>query len=442
AHYVESPQPEESGSLESTSDGAGQRREGHAAWGHAGILPVHYHHPVYFPGGRRQNRHNALEASARRHGVFHQRVGIEFAIASLKAGKGALIADDMGLGKSFQALSVIALNPSLKSVLILCPASLKYNWAAEVEKHYPSLSYVVIDGNAATRQQLWRRPSRLKIANYELLLHDVEPRVFEWDLVVGDECTRLKSWKAQTSKRAKKLRRRYSLGLSGAPIQNRLEEFHSIMDFVIPGLLGPGWQFVRDYCIKNYWGTVVGYQNLERFKAKVAPHFIRRLKKAVLPELPDKVYTDCNLELSSEEWRLYDAVRDQILTLIRSNDKLQVSNILTMMLRLKQIVDDSRLVGESIASSKMGALKEILEVAQEHKIVVFTQFAKLAIRLGVEYKTLVIHGGVASKDRVSIVERFNNDDGPRVLISTDAGAYGLNMTAADIIIHIEQPWNP
>lgn len=370
----------------------------------------------------------------------YQRAGVRFLMRALKNFKGALLADDMGLGKSLQALSLIAINPRLEDVLVVCPASVKYVWADEIEKHYPQLTYIVIEGTPAQRREAWAKPSRIKIANYEQL-RDPQPRIRKWDMVIADEVVFAKNYKALRSRRLKKLSRRYSLGLSGAPIENRLEELHSVFDFVLPGMLGPGWLFVATHCVRDFWGNVVGYKGLDKVRERIAPHYLRRTKDEVLPELPPKVYNDVFLELSRSEWLVYEAIRQQIRQMIEDNPKLQVANILTEMLRLKQCTGDVRLLGEEGQSTKLATLREILEAAEGHKVVAFTQFAELAKLVAEEFDAHLLHGGIPNANRPGIIRDFQSN-GVQLLVSTEAGAYGITLTAADIVIHIDQPWNP
>lgn len=372
-----------------------------------------------------------------------QYAGIRFAKYALHNFKGALIADDMGLGKTFQALSLVAMHDRLQSILILCPNSLKYTWASEIEKHYPQLSYTVIAGTPEQRRELWASENRIKVANYEILLRDIEPRIVTWDLVVADEVgTMCKSYKAQRTKRTKKLRRRYSLGLSGTPLENRLEELHSVMDFVIPGLLGPGWLFVQQHVVKNNWGINIGYRGIEQVKERIAPYYIRRRKSDVLHELPDKVYNDVRIEMTLDEWELYDSIRKQIKEKISDNPKLNVSNILVEILRLKQATCDARLLDiEGIPSSKLDTIKDIVQASGDHKIVIFTQFEHLSRLIAEELECPVYSGPVSPEDRQRIVDNFQAGH-YKCLVSTDAGAYGITLTEADIVIHADPTWNP
>lgn len=373
-----------------------------------------------------------------------QNAGIRFLKYALHNFRGALCADDMGLGKTLQALSIVALHEKLRNVLVIVPATLKFVWVDEIEKHYPQLTYTVVGGQPKERKLQWTEDSRIKICNYELLLRDVAPKVILWDLVIGDEITKIKNYQTKTAKLVKKLNRRYSLGLSGAPIENRLEELHSIFDFVQPGLLGSGWLFVQQHVIKDNWGKTLGYRGVDDIKEKIAPFYIRRRKSEVLKDLPDKVFSDVPIELSAEEWSLYNTIRNQIREEVKENPKLTVSIILTMMLRLKQAIADARLLGvEDIPSTKVATAVQILENAGEHKIVYYTQFAQFAYLLRDELgeEIPVIAGDVSQDDRRDIIHSFQNNGAP-ALISTEAGAYGVTLTAADVVVHLDQPWNP
>ncbi len=387
----------------------------------------------------------------------YQQAGIRFLQASLRKFKGALLADDMGLGKTFQALSLVALS-SLRSVLVLAPASVKYVWAAEIEKHYPDMSYVVIDGPEEARRLQWAQDVLVYIANYELIIprrrqdEDGEwftiptpesaVRLRHWDLVIPDEATKLKNYTTATAKTVKALDRTYGLALSGQPIENALNDLHSIMDFVMPGLLGPGWLFHQEHSILNRYGGVVGYRGIETVRQKIAPHYLRRTKDAVLKELPPKTYSDVWLEMNSGEWAVYGVIVQQIREAIKENPKLKAANILTEILRLKQCANDTRLLGEmGIPSSKVEALRDLLDASAGHKVVVFTQFAQWATMLGIDFGSPVLKGDVPAKARAEMIAEFQENEAP-MLVCTEAGAYGITLTSADIVVHLDQPWNP
>ena len=373
-----------------------------------------------------------------------QVAGIRFLTHALYNFKGALLADDMGLGKTLQSLSVVARAKTLRRVLVLCPNTLKYVWKAEIEKHYPQLNYMVIDGNAEERAAQWAwDDDTIFICNYDLIYRDVEPRAMEWDLVIFDECTKLKSFRTRTHKMCKALNTRYRLGLSGTPIENELADLHSIYAVLLPNLLPTWWIFRRDHCKMDRYGNILSYKGLEQVKEKVGPYMLRRLKAEVLPELPDKYYSDYQVDLSPAEWAVYEEVQREIRDGIEDNPKLQPANIMVEMLRLKQITDDCRLVDVKIGhiSAKAKAIQEILEAAGSRKVVLFTQFAEMAKLVAARFNLPIIQGSVKPKERAEIISEFQRNGG-RGLVSTDAGAYGVTLTAADIIVHIDLPWNP
>ncbi len=398
----------------------------------------------------------------------YQYSGIRFLKYALHNFKGALLADDMGLGKTFMSLALIVMHEKVRTVLILVPATLKYVWAAEIEKHFPQLTYTVIDGKGGTRiksaaevrEEQWAEDTRIKICNYELLLRDVFPRLMEWDLVIADEATRLKNYRktrtvtrtengkevrkrtVTTVGRAKALNRKYTIALSGAPVENKLEELWSIMDFAIEGVLGEGYVFVQQHVVKDRWGGFIRYQGIQQVKERIEPFYIRRRKSEVLKDLPDKVYSDVKVELSYRGWAFYGPIQRQIREEIADNPTLTASNILTMMLRLKQAVDDPRLLGEKVKSTKTAMIGDIIEGAGEHKIVFFTQFSEYADLLNEQFdEGALIAGHVDAKTRMAIINTFQMGEYP-YLFCTEAAAYGVTLTAADIIVHIDQPWNP
>jgi SNF2 family DNA or RNA helicase len=422
-----------------------------------------------------------------------QNAGIRFMAYALRKFKNALLADDMGLGKTFQVLSVAALfREHLQRVLVLCPATLKYTWAAEIDKHYPGLPYVVVDGLPEKRAEAWASDALFTIANYELLVvrhkkdcaskqpvpeiitagmplppspkplpcdcdggaADKVLREGVWDLVIADEIAAyIKNYKAKRTKAAKALHRRFSIGMTGLPLENALEELHSVMDWVMPGLLGPGWLFVREHVVKDQWGGKTGYKGIEQIRRAIEPYYIRRRKADVLKDLPPKVYSDYVLHLSDEEWAIYDTIRNQILAEVVDNPKLQVANILVMMLRLKQAAIDPALVDEPLPhggkSTKLRALHDIQQGMGERQVVFFTQFAQFATVLGREFDVPVLQGTMRSSrkkeedtsPRQKMIQEFQRGD-YQVFVSTDAGAYGVTLTAADVVVHVDQPWNP
>lgn len=301
----------------------------------------------------------------------YQKKGVAF----LRIAGRALLADQMGLGKTLQ---VIAACEGTEPVLVLCPATNKYGWADEVAKWTKGKELVVvIDGSPENRARLWQTPgAKWFIVNYELLLRpgDLAAMRRKWGAIVCDEATRISNGKAKTVVALKTLPATRRYALTGTPISNRPDDVWSIVDWLLPGYLGTWTQFIEQYAIFDTWegdtrGNIIGFTDLKGLAERLKPVMIRRLKPEVLTELPPKMVKDVVFDLSDAEKRLYDAVRANILgeipaAALNGIDRSTLNQVPVKMLRLKQVTGDARLVGESgIPSSKIAALKQVLEEA-------------------------------------------------------------------------------
>jgi len=386
--------------------------------------------------------------------------------------------DEMGLGKTIQSL-VVAEKINAEKVLIFCPAAIKWQWAAEIEKFLypagaPEGEIVVVEGNKRTRDLIlqdaivvrrenwqgkangWRKGTgaRFFIVNYELLLRNFEAmNCREWDMIIADEATKISNATAKQSKAIKRLRAKRRIAMTGTPVSNRANEIWNIVDFINPGAFGNYYAFLQHYCLKNQWGGVFGYQHMDELRDKLKRYMIRRLKIDVLPELPAKIMTDIPFDLSAEEKALYKKLKKEILFDIEHKDIAKIKNPMTIqytlvkMLRLRQLADSTELLGYNTQSSKLTVLKELLEEALAgnggRKAIVFTQFAEMADILErelAEYKPLKISGTIKEEYR-DVVKRFNEMDDHRVLVMTSAGQFGLNIQRASVIFHYDQEWS-
>lgn len=394
-----------------------------------------------------------------------QRVGATF----LKAMPAALLADVPGLGKSIQTL---AATEHEEQVLIFVPASLKYNWSEEIEKWLKDAKVLVIDGNKKQRTEQWLmatagyytlgeklRP-KFVIANYELLLHDFD-LISEhvWPVGVCDEATRISNPDAQTTKNLKKLKIKKRMALTGTPISNRPTDIFSIIDWLVPRYLGSFGQFRSKYCeMEDDWGAqgsfkrITGYKNMDLLKEKVGRFMIRRLKEEVFEDFPPKVIENVIFQLSPTERKLYQSIKEEIYQEIHSLSTLDARtlNIVPVkMLRLKQCTDHTRLIDdkkEGGESSKLATMKEMLTpiIASGEKAIIFTQFSEMLhiIRDELkEFRPLVVYGETLTKERMVAVSEFNKDPKGRIIIMTEAGAYGLNMQTASYVFHYDAPWS-
>ena len=377
-----------------------------------------------------------------------QKVGAAFLH---KVGSG-ILADDMGLGKTIQALAVCEYLKAEK-VLIFCPASVKWQWAQEIKK-FAGKDAVVVEGTPKERNLLWTHKDfhTYFIANYELLLRDFNYlSARDWDVIIGDEATRISNPRARQSKLIKKLKAKRRLALTGTPISNRAQEIWNLVDFCQPGAIGKYWDFINRYCLKNKFGGIEGYQNLDELQSRLKRYMIRRMKIDVLPELPAKITTDIPFELSDEEKALYKRLKKEILFEIEKQDISKMENpisiqyTLVKMTRLRQLADSMELLGTNSKSSKLEVLKDLLSEAlvEGKKAIIFTQFAKMADILErelAEYKPLKISGAIKERYK-DVVDKFNTDQNNFILIMTSAGQYGLNIQRASIIFHYDQEWS-
>lgn len=373
-----------------------------------------------------------------------QKTGAKF----LKSLPGVLLADVPGLGKTIQTIA--ALEEDLGEYLILCPASLKYSWAEEIKKWKEGDVVQVVDGNKTVRQEQWKRSTRWKIANYELLLHDWDITPKQWDAIVCDEATRVSNPSAKTTKLLKLLSAKKRIALTGTPVSNSPEDIYSIIDWISPRYLGSYYQFLKKYCVREErYNRIIGYQNLKDLSEKVSRFMLRRTKEEVFTEFPPKIIENIIFELSEKERKLYEDVRLRIAEEVKKLDidHTTLALIPVKMLRLKQVADHSSLISKEVeTSSKLDALKEILKpvIASGDKAIVFTQFAEMAKILYSElntYKPRLIHGEISAENRQKAVEEFINDEECGVIVMTEAGAYGLNLQAASYVVHYDLPWS-
>lgn len=379
-----------------------------------------------------------------------QKIGVNF----LKTMPAALLADVPGLGKTIQTIA--ALENAVR-VLVLCPASLKYSWEAEIKKWDPGRRVVVVDGKKPDRDVMWSRMRNsyrpaFYVANYELLLHDFKEMVVEWDAIVCDEATRISNPDAKTTKLLKMLVAKKKIALTGTPVSNSPVDLFSIIDWLSPRVLGSFYQFRSRYCIvtPRYYNQVVGYRNLAELSQRISPFILRRTKEEVLKDFPPKTVEDVIFHLSPKERKLYEGIRLQIQEEV---EKLTVSGrtlgiVPVKMLRLKQATNHSSLISEEKDSSKLEALKDTLDpiIKNGDKAIVFTQFAEMAKILFAELAALgygpqMIYGEIHALDRQRAVEQFNSDPLCKVIVMTEAGAYGLNLQAASYVVHYDAPWS-
>lgn len=371
---------------------------------------------------------------------------------------GGILADDMGLGKTLQTIvyisSVLKLSKEHK-FLIVCPSSLIYNWQDELETFASDVTSVVITGNPKERQDLIEGDTAfVYITSYPLIRRDIavyQKKVFH--TVFIDEAQYIKNADSLNAKSVKLIEANHRFALTGTPIENSLSELWSIFDFIMPDYLFSHSKFVNQYekpIMREEEGT------LEDLNKRILPFILRRMKKDVLLELPDKVETKMLTDMEEEQRKVYMAYIENAKTEIDQEIKekgLEKSKIkiLAVLTRLRQICchPGTFLDNYTGGSGKLELLLEIIAdaIANGHRILVFSQFTSMLSIIEKELKknnvgTFYLEGSTKVKDRNDYVKRFNQGEGDVFLISLKAGGTGLNLVGADTVIHYDPWWNP
>jgi superfamily II DNA or RNA helicase len=374
-------------------------------------------------------------------------------------GSGGVLADDMGLGKTVQTLALLlSVKQANKKLcaLIVAPTSVVGNWVREIERFSPSLSTALWHGAGRRDQEDELSKSNVIITSYALLRRDIDLLAqLDLDYAILDEAQNIKNPESATAQAARELTARRRLALTGTPIENRLSEIWSIFEFVSPGLLGPLRRFEEKFARPIDQGDS---KVAARLRAVIHPFILRRTKMEVADDLPPKIESDKIIDLATEQRTLYM----QVLREVRANvmgevEKVGIAkshlHILAGLTKLRQAACDPRLLGLTRQyshedSAKLMALRELVEEAESggHKVLIFSQFVSMLklIReaLG-EDKIKYEYLDGSTKDRTERIDRFQSD--PTItafLISLKAGGSGLNLTAADTVIHYDPWWNP
>lgn len=372
---------------------------------------------------------------------------------------GGILADDMGLGKTLQSIVYIAseINDAHKNhFLIVCPTSLIYNWLDEIENFAPYIKALVVSGTPIERQETIEsyEDYDVLITSYPLIRRDITSyEKIEFNTVFIDEAQFIKNDSSQNAKSVKRLKAIHHFALTGTPIENSLSELWSIFDFIMPGYLGNHSRFVEMYekpIIKE------DADALHDLHQHITPFILRRMKKDVLTELPDKYETKMLTDLSEGQKLVYmsyiESIRNELHSDIEENGlERSKIKILAALTRLRQICCHPSTFIDNYqgGSGKLELLMEIIPdaIANEHRILVFSQFTSMLRIIENELKELEIpyfylEGSTPTQDRNDYVKRFNNGEGKVFLISLKAGGTGLNLTGADTVIHYDPWWNP
>lgn len=390
----------------------------------------------------------------------YQVTGVKWLYNIYKCGFGGILADEMGLGKSIQLIyfikEVLKEKPEAK-ILIVAPTSLVYNWKNEFDKFGSELKYKVFAENKAVRKEELNHVDDLNIiiTTYGLVRQDREQYVdMNFELIAIDEAQNIKNSNAQMTKIVKELKASTKIALTGTPLENSVMELWSIFDFIMPGYLSNMLSFSRKYNIKDVKDEDLG--SLENLNRQIRPFILRRKKKDVVKELPDKIENNIYIDLNPEQKKLYVAqlekTQKEMEEILRTEGfKKGNFKILQLLTKLRQLCIDPRIIYENYqgGSAKIDNLIELCKgiIANGHKILVFTSYKTALDIVNLEMtnnniSTYVIDGSVSSKKRMELVDKFNNDDTNVFLITLKAGGTGLNLTSADVVIHLDLWWNP
>lgn len=399
----------------------------------------------------------------------YQERGFSWMYRNMKIGFGSIIADDMGLGKTLQVITLLAKMKEegamdKKKALVVVPTGLLHNWQAEVKRFAPGLTTGVYHGTARDLKDVVCKNADIILSTYGVVRSDADIlKKQKWQVLVIDEAQNIKNSDAAQSKAIRSIPANCYIAMSGTPVENRLSEFWSIIDFTNKGYLGSAKDFSDSYAkpIQKYGDSHVA----ERFRKVTAPFLMRRLKtdKSIISDLPDKIERNELASLTPEQAALYQETVNKCMAVIESMEGEDSQTlfkrqglILQMMLALKQICNhptqylkDNRM--DAALSGKTEMLLDMLRsiIDADEKVLIFTQFREMGdllrhfIRTTLDEEPMFYHGGCSLKQRQEMVDRFQNNRNDRIFIlSLKAAGTGLNLTAATHVIHYDLWWNP
>jgi hypothetical protein len=372
----------------------------------------------------------------------------------------ALLADEMGLGKTIQAIAACALLHRLGKaarVLVVTPASLKTEWEDQIQR-FTTLPYQLVFGSRQYRLKNYANPPFFTLVNYEQMLADVlvVNEQMRPDVVVLDEAQRIKNWDTKTARAIKRLRSRYAFVLTGTPIENRIDELHSLMDFLDPSVLGPLFRFNRDFYELDDRGRPKACRNLGLLHQRIAPYLLRRRKAQVETELPARTDRNHFVALSEEQQLRYQDHAANITRLMhaakrRPLTKQEQDKLMRELAMARMVCDTNYILDpEQRACPKLDELETVLETCcadPQVKIIIFSEWERMLelvrglckkMKLGFAWHT----GSVPQRRRRAEINVFKHDPACRVFLSTESGGTGLNLQEASYVINCDLPWNP
>lgn len=374
--------------------------------------------------------------------------------------KRALLADEMGLGKTVQAIAACELLyrlKKIKKVLVIATASLKAEWTEQIEK-FSTFSSLIIQGARQRRLKQYEAEAFFYLTNYEQILIDGPDiqRLISPDVIILDEAQRIKNWQTKTANTVKALKSPYAFVLTGTPLENRIDDIYSVVQFLDPELLGPLFRFNRAFYQLDESGRPIGYKNLDELHQKLRPLLLRRRKGDVEGQLPTRTVNNYFVSMEKEQHIRYTEYQDRVARLLaaakrRPLRKEEYEKLQQWLGCMRMICDSPYILDPTCRiSPKLRELKNLLaELLEEEtaKIIIFSEWARMlelvrehleAIEVDAAWHT----GATPQIKRRQEINRFKENPHCRIFLSTDAGSLGLNLQAANIVINLDLPWNP
>ena len=386
----------------------------------------------------------------------YQKEGV---MGMLRAGR-VLLADDMGLGKTVQAIAAVEVFArffGVSRVLIICPTSLKYQWKSEIIK-FTGREACIVEGLVHKRKDLYRQDNFYKIISYGVVRNDLHLiEELNAGLIIVDEAQRIKNWKTQTAQVVKKIRTEYAIVTTGTPLENRINELQSIVEFLDMYKLGPMFRFLHNHQVLDESGKMTGYRNLRTIKKTLEDILIRRTKKEIRDQLPGRIdknfFVEMTREQSAEHEDYYNTVARLASKWIRFGflEEEERQLLMTCLNCMRMVADSTYILDPKTNHGNKvpevtSLIRDLMEY-KENKLVIFSQWKRMFEILIREFRKaglqfVYLNGDVPAIQRKKIIEQFREDKNLRVFLSTDAGGVGVNLQQANILINLDLPWNP
>ena len=378
----------------------------------------------------------------------------------LAFGERVLLADDMGLGKTVQAIAACALLAKLRGVqrvLVVSPASLKEEWREQIAK-FSDLEATLVFGNPSERRRAYARHTFFTLCNYEQVIADGPdlPRILRPEVVILDEAQRIKNWRTQTAAAVKKLDSPYAFVLTGTPLENRIDEIYSIVQFLDPGLLGPLFRFNRDFYELDERGRAIGYRNLDELAGRLSSVMLRRRKEEVDSELPSRSVKTFFVRMTDAQQAFYDDYERLVgrlaaLSARRPLTKEEFERLQLYLACMRMVCDTPAILEEGeFECPKLDEIRQLfpdLLAQPSRKVIVFSEWIRMldlvrdyAVEQNIEFAWHT--GQVPQQRRRNEIRRFREDPDCRLFLSSESGGVGLNLQVADTVVNLDLPWNP